>query len=101
MSWMVVWANSDIRNSGSRGITFVLERRGFRHRARTHAEPHGPALHVDDGVVPVFRVGVAGRPTTYLALTCRLTCSKVNAEMSLQAVKDLASATVCVRIQPE
>src|SRR3954451_9944208 len=33
------------------------------------------------GSWPFLCVGVAVRPTTYLALTCRITCSNVNAEM--------------------
>src|ERR1035438_8415939 len=33
------------------------------------------------GWCPSFRVGVAVRPTTYLAFTCRITCSNVKAEM--------------------
>src|SRR5947209_5078412 len=33
------------------------------------------------GWCPSFRVGVAVKPTTYLAFTCRITCSKVKADM--------------------
>src|ERR1039458_10076610 len=33
------------------------------------------------GWCPSFRVGVAVRPTTYLAFTCLMTCSNVKAEM--------------------
>src|SRR6266481_2438297 len=33
------------------------------------------------GWCPSFRVGVAVRPTTYLAFTCLITCSNVKADM--------------------